>query len=214
MFISHFNIGFECGLCKQSFNRAIELGVHIKESHPPEKRVTLQYQPAVEKLPSNEPVKDRFECYICKIELNTRKEIKQHLKQHIAARDNKCRICDEKLTLNELNDHICDEYSSMIHCEYCNDSFNVTVKLQQHLESEHDDRKMYKCRKCPRFFGMKLFRDSHGKRHGSKWKPFVCETCSKTFITKTGLQIHLESHNSESMYRIVNFSLISLHKLK
>lgn len=141
-----------------------------------------------------------FECYICKIEFPSKVDVRNHLKLHTAARDMKCVVCQENFTSNELDYHMCLNEKSIV-CDYCNTSFNATVKLLQHLESAHDDRTIYKCRKssCPQFFGMITLRTWHENEHKDQPKPFACDKCGKCFSDKQCLAGHLQRHNAQSM---------------
>lgn len=174
----------------------------MKIRHPPEIRGIPPITTIITNPSSQEPI-DRFECYICKIEFIMLAEVKDHLKKHSAARNRKCEICDEMLTSNEFNRHICGT-GSEIQCEYCNDSFNATFKLMEHLESKHDDNKiLYKCRKCcsatcGRFFDMEYLRDSHEKRRKFELTPFICDVCHKGFSAKSKLKVHSIKHSIES----------------
>lgn len=151
------------------------------------------------KVPNpNHANKIRFECYICKIELGGRQKVKSHMTRHTAARDQKCSICNESLTVNELNEHMCSP-SKTTECDYCDSSFSVTAKLLQHLETEHTDRTLYRCRKCPRFFGTIGLRSMHEENHVEQ-ETFRCRVCKKAFPTRNARHIHMQLHpESESM---------------
>lgn len=140
--------------------------------------------------------KIRFECYLCKIECKSKLETQRHLKLHVAARDKKCVICQENLTANEIDCHVCFEENS-IDCDYCRLSLNATAKLLEHLENAHDDRTIYQCRKCPRYFGMTKLRKWHEKEHKDIPKQFACHLCEKKFAYKYLLRTHMDSHITE-----------------
>lgn len=95
---------------------------------------------------------------------------------------------------------MCSTEKSIL-CDYCDISFNATVKLLQHLESAHDDRTIYKCRKsnCFQFFGMITLRTWHENQHKDQPKPFGCDKCGKTFHDKARLSGHLQRHDTQSM---------------
>lgn len=146
----------------------------------------------------SEPIK-QFECYICNSGWSTLDKMLKHFQNHGIKRDNKCEICSQMLSLDELKMHICCMETN-IKCEYCIRSFNVTSELLQHLTEDHDDKIRYICRKCNRFFEMKYLRDLHETQHKSVEQHinFLCEICSKGFEKETTLEEHLKSHSDES----------------
>lgn len=188
----HFFTVYACAMCNLSFAHGIELRIHMRGTHL-NRMVHLEHKP----IPI-EITKNRFECYICKIECISMFNVRRHLKLHVAARDKKCEICNENLTSNEIQSHICFSEKTIV-CDYCGGTFNTTVALLQHLENVHDDRTLYKCRKCTRFFGMTQLRDWHEKQHNDKTKEFTCRTCKKCFAEKHLLKAHLTTHDKQSM---------------
>lgn len=184
-FIYHFiDVDFKCAKCEISFERCEELRDHMKEKHADE--------------PTYGSNTNIVECFMCKIRLPTAAKLKQHMKKHVAARDKKCEICEELFTSKEITGHICDAEKS-IDCEYCGVSFKSVFNLLNHL-NEHDNRTLYRCRKCPRFFGMDHIRTLHEKHHktmNTKTKSFICDICSKGFAENHLLKAHLASHSDE-----------------
>lgn len=125
------------------------------------------------------------------------------LKQLIARRTKKCTICSGRCTSNELlESHICGRDddatgNNEISCEYCDQSFRSVTKCMQHLETMHaDDRTMYQCRKCVRYFGMLELRDFHEKYFSHVIKPFQCDICSRKFATKRDIKMHMNNVHS------------------
>lgn len=174
---------YKCSQCDKSSVDAIELIRHFEECHPVESKW----------LESKGPF---FECYICKCQLANHRTVRKHLKQHVAARDTKCKICHHYFTSNELLQwHICgnnDAQFREIPCEYCDESFRSLSKCEQHLENVHvDDRTIYQCRKCIRYFGMKQLRDFHEKYYPQHKKPFQCDICSRKFAGHADIKRHI-----------------------
>lgn len=137
-----------------------------------------------------------FTCYLCKKMFRNRTQLKDHLDRHVAARDQKCDVCVESLTFNELNEHLCDSEKSLT-CEFCPRSFNVTAELLQHLES-HQERVLHRCRECSKYFGMEYLRNIHERTHQNEIKLFTCDICEKRFAKKHNLQAHLQVHTMKS----------------
>lgn len=148
------------------------------------------------------PRKAEFECYICKYQPENYPKMEQHMEQHVAARDQRCDICHEMFTSNELKVHLCGTETDL-KCEYCTRSFNVTSEILLHLENDHDNKILYKCvkcRRCARFFGTKYLRDLHERlqKVECEERPFVCSICFKSYKNKPCLDDHMISHTSES----------------
>lgn len=173
---------FKCDVCDESvlFETVNNLQKHMKKTHG----IVLQY-----------------ECYICKIELNTFAHAKQHSRLHVEARSEQCTICYEMWTPKEFNRHICVRGKS-IQCEYCTKSFGAVVKLIRHIETEHEKEQiLHRCDKCRRFFGMALLKDWHMEQHKEVPKNHICEICSKAFSTNYLYECHRESrHSTTSMH--------------
>lgn len=177
------------------FEIPTELREHVRKVHI-DRMVKLVYQSIPTELFST---KNRFECYICKMELNNKLGVKRHLKHHVAARDQKCVVCDERLTLNEVNEHICHPKKKLT-CEYCDEPFKATSKLLEHIDNIHKDEILYKCRKCYLYLRSMNLRDLHEGTHPKEQpKPFICEICSKRFVDKSALKTHSRAHSNQSM---------------
>lgn len=186
----YFQTVFKCSTCDSCFQQLNELKIHMR-SHS--KRNSLSNNPErKERRRISE-----FECYICRIKLSAKSEMKLHLKRHVAARDEKCVICEKSLTSKEMSEHLCYRQKS-ISCEYCSSSFSVTTQLVQHLE-KHDDRMMRGCKKCSRFFAMGKLVVWHEKEHETERpRSFICDICSKGFHDKDKLRTHIKCHQITS----------------
>lgn len=145
---------FGCGKCDSSFQHPSELNRHIKKEH------------VAQIVSVTDDKKTYYECYICKQKFLEITTIYQHIKKHVAARDEKCEICQETFTSNEIKSHVCFGKMS-IACEYCNEPFTSIRTLIQHLDI-HDDRKVYRCRYCNNYFGMTCLKDWHENEHKIK----------------------------------------------
>lgn len=197
---------YRCDKCALGFPASLLLKYHQESdmSHPDDvaRDIFDLVEPVMMcstvELPSkivHKDVVNRFECYICKKTFRNQRYMRQHSKLHAAALDQKCAICNECLTSNELDWHVCRSNRS-IACDYCDITFNATSRLLQHLETAHDGGILYKCRKCPQFFGTINLRHIHEECHdvSPKPKPFICEICSKAFADRMQLKIHSVTH--------------------
>lgn len=206
----------KCDYCSELFESIIDLGAHLNEAKHPTTdllkcdQCTMAF-PTASLLQCHQrskyahfPPKDEdtyFECYICKMKIRSMSETMRHIKQHVVAQDKKCELCKERLTSNEIDGHLCAMVKNCIKCEYCNSSFNSTIKVQQHLDNEHsNDKILRRCRKCTQYFEMEILRDIHEKWHDRIVKTFSCDICDKKYVYKALLKKHtIESHSDESM---------------
>lgn len=63
----------------------------------------------------------------------------------------------------------------------------------RHVETTHaDDRTMYQCQKCPRYFGMMQLKDFHEKYYPHPIKPYQCDICLRFFTSKKKIENHIE----------------------
>lgn len=137
---------------------------------------------------------NKFRCNLCKLELETEEALNNHQIEHKNYR--KCEIC--KINANPET-HLCSTENSIL-CEYCDESFTVTTKLLKHLEEAHEQKKLHRCEKCPKFFSMIRLRELHMEQHMNEpcQAQFICKICSKNFANKNGLYIHTKySHMND-----------------
>lgn len=130
-----------------------------------------------------------FECYKCKIELRSLTRVRVHLREHDPKHN--CRICLQRYTKQDFQKHICNGQQS-IHCDQCTESFESTINLVHHLNSQHQGGDNFKCYKCGRNYGMKSLLEFHKKCHPSEEKKFICDICGMRARTKYLIKEHLE----------------------
>lgn len=141
-----------------------------------------------------------FECYLCKINVQTEKQMRSHLNKHVTARNRKCLVCNEGLTPKEDEEHLCYREKT-ISCDYCGLPFYSMSKLLEHLNI-HSDRTMRRCRKCPRLFAMQELIVWHEKQHEvEESRPFVCDICSKAFRVFNVMKSHMKTHTTAGIQR-------------
>lgn len=141
-----------------------------------------------------------FECYRCKEKFPSSWKTSVHLRQHYAEEKFKCNICGVRFVMYEdYNRHLCQ--GSSIACSYCNESFDTTIALLNHLEETHDKKTLFKCEKCAQFLPMELLKQIHMLQHieveSDDTKPFGCNVCKKRFATRLSLRNHKEIHSEE-----------------
>lgn len=174
----------------------------------PEKKIKLAHrkttkQPIVKNGIFSIPWKLRqYQCYVCKMEPKTLKELRNHLNQHIPIFEQMCEICGEKVTMDEYKLHSCDAKINF-KCEYCDRSFNVTYEILQHLRNDHKNKTLHKCRKCGRYFEMMQLKNLHENMHQNQpehYQPYKCSYCPNRYKQKSTLRVHMLNHTGESKY--------------
>lgn len=83
-----------------------------------------------------------------------------------------CKLCEAKLTLSDLEQHICLDQDS-ITCSWCSHSpaFESTVEFLEHLGQHNlttkriNTQTLYKCNQCYLAFSMKILLECHKKSH-------------------------------------------------
>lgn len=207
IFLSPITV-FKCGLCiseLNAFQTANELNNHMKQYHCKRKNIISE-----QNVPADESA--QYECHICKIKLLGWRQAKSHLKQHTVARNQKCPVCDEMCTANELNRHVCGS-DRCIQCEYCKKSFDAILNLIQHIETDHTTDKIHhRCGKCTRFFGMMRLKDIHEMQHKEEPKLFTCDVCAKGFSQHDKFVAHVNRHSDKSACSRFSFIAITIDR--
>lgn len=164
-------------------------------------RRKTQYKNTLVKKSIKETKIQQFECYKCKQSLSSLWKISVHLKQHDAEEKFKCIVCGMRfIQWKMFNQHLCQGIS--IKCSYCDELFTTTTSLLNHLDQSHEEKTLFKCDKCGRFFSMLILKQIHMlQQHLDEQtadnKPFVCKICKKGFGTKVSLRNHEEIHSDE-----------------
>lgn len=112
----------------------------------------------------------------------------QKKQKRVRLQQQKCFICDAKLTEDEIETHSCIDSTV---CEYCAESFESLNKLKEHIDNDHlnAEKLVYICDICRKPFPMQSLMDCHKKYHKSGC--YSCKQCDKIFDTVLQRQQHL-----------------------
>lgn len=185
----------------KSENQKDEFDITRVEAKADKKRQKSQDKNTLVKKSIKENQIQHYECYKCKQSLSSLWKTSVHLKQHDAEEKFKCFVCGMRFIQWEMfNQHLCQGTS--IKCSYCDEIFTTTISLLNHLDQSHDEKTLFKCEKCGRFFSMLILKQihmlqQHLDEHTVDNKPFVCKICKKGFGTKGSLRSHEEIHSDE-----------------
>lgn len=153
----------------------------------------------------NQP-KHKFECYLCKKTFPTSTSAWDHMRVH--NKDYRsCFVCRERYVRSQGDKHLCIQQQP-ISCEYCSKAFSSTKRLLEHLVSAHNERKMYKCCKCTKHFGMIFLKNIHERSHDTVI-PYNCNMCSKSYSMLELLTSHQRRDHMNQGCKVVNPSSTS-----
>ncbi len=77
-------------------------------------------------------------------------------------------------------------------CTTCNKKFSRKFTLQRHVQTVHQNLKLFYCKLCNRYFSQKNNLEKHLISHAQD-NPFNCSLCSQTFASKEKLKRHFAS---------------------
>lgn len=138
-------------------------------------------------------------CVVGRIGLDVqhKPKLNQVVSTHVQVKNKQCSVCESRLTIIELGNHLCNSDEKEIVCEYCSVSFSTTITLLEHINIH--DQKLYKCEKCPKFFPMIRLKELHMLNHKFEPKTFICKICSQSFVNESRLKAHRDNqHTTES----------------
>lgn len=125
-------------------------------------------------------------------------ETRMHLEIHAEKPIKRCFVCNVNLIRRELKSHLCRPDVDAIDCDYCFKSFSSVLTLLNHVETDHPERKMFKCLECSKYFPMELLLNYHGTIHTNRKKKHICDICSRAFYEERNLNSHLKRHQMEN----------------
>lgn len=192
---------YECDICKPKLGYLLEFHMAHK------KQIDTVHKDATPQMSTEHPDILAFECFICKVEIESVPALRRHMEIH--ARDQKCKICRADLSLDELNAHLCGNQTT-ISCEYCEVTFTSTIKLLEHLKSPHEKKRLYRCQNCSKFFPMLALRHYHMAQHENEvpQKKYPCNICGRLFAGHDRLNKHKKTHEDKEKSQFYRLSVL------
>ena len=188
-----------CGYCKLSLPCLQELKDHLSSHKNDSEKV--QPEGKTNKL---------AKWNLCEKVLSSQNKLTRHLTfVHEKRKDFSCDICDRKFSqTSHLNNHKLrlhqdEHHIKLLECSTCKKTFKLKKYYKLH-ECVISGSKQYKCSLCE----MKFISSCYIRQHMNRvHKPdeekylFNCEICSKTYSSKSNLQIYTERvHGKRSKY--------------
>lgn len=172
---------YTCSDCGKGFSTKSDLSIHLNYRHTEEK------------------VKKKEECPVCKKMLSSKPSLHQHLKIHIGKRGHKCPKCSETfITEHGLIKHVkaVHRTGEQLKCEHCDKVFYLRYMLVRHMRN-HTGEEPYKCKICDKRFTNSRNCTTHVRKHTGE-KPYCCHQCKKMFSKRHYLTDHERTHNEEN----------------
>lgn len=204
---------YACSICSKSFTRIYGLRYHMMKHTDMKKHLCSKCGKAFysssglrQHLVSHNDVA-QFKCGFCKKTYKSRQSLKEHFR--VAHSSNRrlfvCVTCGKRFTAKStllMHDKI-HRGEKNFACEYCPKKYTRASYLRAHSLTHTGQRKPrpFLCNfiYCDRSFSTKHSLMVHIAHTHKSERPHKCGICSKGFPTRSGLNVHRESHNSKEL---------------
>ena len=197
---------YKCELCEKSLFGILTFRGHMTQVHirkgwhycdHDQCRMSYPTKNKLEhhvKMNHEEPA---YRCDICNKTFRYKRLYNKHIATdiHDENGDWHCELCGYITKMrSQLNEHrrIVHENKKLFKCEKCPAAYNTLSNLEMHVKNIHEGVK-YKCDLCDESFTLKKNVGRHKKRVHTKNRPLVkCEKCFKDFVGNYNLRLHLK----------------------
>ncbi|XP_039494671.1 zinc finger protein 182 [Drosophila santomea] len=166
-----------------------------KYSLPLPKRPRLRVSPEEKKRRQRERVQAKpfnYVCDKCGHSFRQRIQLQMHLLRHNSAKDFECPECPKKFyDVYTRNIHVRVRHKGEhpFRCNHCNESFSNASSRHRHERNVHGAGN--------RIRSQKKSREEGASRH-------YCTKCPKSYTSKNGLALHMNSHNGTRPFQCKN----------
>lgn len=202
---------YSCTICNSDFKRKSGLNNHIKTHSGNNKQECPECNKHVTNLTKhvkNVHSKETYKCATCNLILKNEKSYKNHLKViHSEQPRVDCIVddCDKYFfDISKRNSHVREVHKiSIYNCSFCDEKFDKTANLNEHLNKEHYTKPILTCDLC----NLELDTQERLNEHvyykhttiEEKTYKFKCKYTNCEFIGKykCHLDIHVKSHENK-----------------
>ena len=168
--------------------------------------VTPTASEEVEKLSKNDKMKQgksprkRVHCNLCSRSFSCTRTLKSHkfrIHTNKGEKPFQCDRCGKNFAISKyLKKHECKERDKSFKCNWedCQLFFNEFCDLETHLKDIHAGAKPHQCGSCEKSFMTKSGLFTHRQSHEEGYK---CPDCGKVLATKESLKRHLMCHHEK-----------------
>uniref|UniRef100_A0A6P7G448 Zinc finger protein 287-like isoform X4 n=1 Tax=Diabrotica virgifera virgifera TaxID=50390 RepID=A0A6P7G448_DIAVI len=142
-----------------------------------------------------------FKCEICSQEFFSARQLRRHLRTHVAEKTFKCHICSKEFSQADhfnIKQHITTHTEKKsFKCEICSLGFSSAFQVGRHVKT-HTAEQPFKCYICSKEFSQSDYFniEKHMTTHTEK-KSFKCEICSQEFSSTVQVERHVRTHTEE-----------------
>lgn len=144
----------------------------------------------------------RFPCHLCKLKFLKFATLERH-QQLVHLKRSSCVVNRYFNELNQLREESRNTSEEQKEVSADNDEADGLFKDEDSCEGESlsgtKDLEIYKCSfdECQKTFKYQTSLIMHGRCVHSDERPFICDICSKTFKTRSNLNVHIKMHNNQ-----------------
>lgn len=180
----------ECTVCMTSFKHDTNFPQHMKAHE--------------DKIDLDSPMT----CPVCSIEVESKKALNPHMKEHHPDKGGCCIVCLEFMPMNLLKSHLSRKHHHAPEregqlCPVCGKKCYYTADLEIHIAVQHmglalerppKDEGEVMCHECGKVFSHRYRLKQHLSTTHNKSRDHPCPFCAKVFCLKHQLTKHLLTH--------------------
>ena len=206
---------FSCEICDKKFSAKTFMLSHLKIKHEGYKSkcefCDMDFSSIISMMNHVRYIHKglREKCQSCDKSFGTKSSLQLHIKTvHLKMRAFKCvecKLCEVTLTSNfKLKKHMLeyhdDKRFANSSCYYCDKTFIYKSLMIQHMRTEHEQVKDYKCDFCHVRMSLKFNLQKHmlEKHNDERFANVPCHLCEKKFICESHKRYHIRRVHEET----------------
>ncbi|KAK3908751.1 Zinc finger protein 425 [Frankliniella fusca] len=190
-----------CHVCKLSFDKILQLQLHLKMFHKNDDQLKCNVPGCKSTFKTSKAFRNHKRYHVCKFACNTcdkryatSDKLKDHLRSHSGEKPFKCSLCDKSFSTSaRLKSHE-NYHFKTFKCEYCGLLLLGSItNLRRHINEVHTRLKKVMCETCGDVFSRREHLHMHCFYHHEQYN-FCCVECKRVFQTKESYEKHKLSH--------------------